>query len=548
MNSPEHGLNPYSFDPYLEQVRGLDFYRDDPFLQALLARHCPAELPSLGPALQELSRLVSQDWRGLADQVAQVELRPRLECFDAHNHRVDRLLRPQETLMLERGVFGLGLLSAKMPPWEQLAKRYLVHQLGEFGVLCPLACTEGLVALIAQNPDPARPELEAIRQHCQEGLEGEFGIGAQFMSEIQGGSDIPANVLEARPQGQGLYRLYGNKFFCSAMHADYAVVTAKVAGTQDLGTFIVPAYLPGEQASGRRNGYRINRIKWKMGTVELPTAEVEYEGALAYAVGPTNKGVANAVGIVLTLSRLAVGVSSAAAMTRAVREALLYAQFRQAFGQPVAYLPLAAGQLKALERDARRATAAVFQVHAMFFGLGRRLQAGLDSSEPLELRRARFDLRELIIIQKLCLAHAAVDVIRKAISMFGGHGVMEDFSSLPRLYRDAAVNELWEGPRNVLLMQLHRDLQRAAAWYPPSQFVASLLPGSSKAPELGQAMEDLLADSPFQGLDARSLERAAAWEKLVDRLFGLYQDQALAPLAQVHLLPPGLLKLPYLRD
>jgi alkylation response protein AidB-like acyl-CoA dehydrogenase len=537
--------NPYSFEAYLDLVRSLDFYQDDPFLQRVLAHFAPDEA-GIDSKLSEFSKKVSFRWRELADYVARPEVRPLLENYDAHNRRVDRFLRPAETRTLEKEIFGEGLFSAKTGPWENLTKRFLLHQLGEFGVMCPIACTEGLIALIRQFPDHGRPEVDRILRHCQEGLDGDFGIGAQFMSEIQGGSDIPSNLLEAVPEG-GDYRLYGTKFFCSAMHADYAVVTAKVSGSDQVGTFVVPAWLPGDKAREVRNGHSINRLKWKMGTAELPTAEVEYQGALAYAVGPTNRGVANAVGIVLTLSRLTVGISSASGMVRAAREALLYSEFRDVFGQKIYQFPLAAHQVRRLQDLARRTTAGAFKIYQLFVGQGRNLQPGLGGGESLELRRRRFDLRELIIMQKLVTAYQAVDAVRLAMSILGGHGVIEDFSALPRLYRDAAVNELWEGPRNVLLMQVLRDLSRVADWYPPQDFVASLLAGAPAETirEMGQALADLLARPPLE-LTSEDMGRAAAWEEFCDRLVKIYQELALAEVGSAPLVRKELLANPEL--
>ena len=366
--------NPYSFNAYLDLVKSLDFYRDDPFLHRVLA-HFASDEPGLDARLADFSQKVSFRWREMADYVARPEVRPLLENYDAHNRRVDRFLRPGETRTLEKEIFSEGIFSDSTGPWESLTKRFLVQQLGEFGVVCPMACTEGLIALIQQFPDHGQPELEHILQHCKEGLNGDFGIGAQFMSEIQGGSDIPSNLLEAVAQ-DGVYRLYGTKFFCSAMHADYAVVTAKVSGSDKVGTFVVPAWLPGDKVREIRNGYRINRLKWKMGTAELPTAEVEYDGALAYAVGPTDRGVANAVGIVLTLSRLTVGISSASSMVRAAREALLYSEFRDVFGQKICQFPLAALQVRKLQDLSRRTTAGAFKIYRMFVDQGRNPPAG----------------------------------------------------------------------------------------------------------------------------------------------------------------------------
>ena len=458
--------NTYSFSAFLECIQTIDFYRDDAFVRRMAGHYAVDEWPLLDEKLLAFSPKVSFRWRDLASEAARPEFRPFLQQYDAYNNRVDRIVRCRETEILEKEIFGEGMFSSQTSPWEHFLKRLLLHELGEIGVLCPIACTEGLIALIEAFPENRHPEVGRILTHCKEGIDGEFGLGAQFITEIQGGSDIPANLLEAVPQGD-FFRLYGNKFFCSAMQADYSVVTAKVKGTENIGTFVVPSWLPGDRERHVRNGYRINRLKWKLGTAELPTAEVDYDGALAYAVGPPDRGVANVVGIVLTLSRIAVGVSSAAAMLRAAREASLYSEFREAFGQRIGEFPLAAKQLRDVTRTAQRSTAGAFKIYDLYLRLGKRLQGGLGASKSGEEEKARFNLRELIIIQKLVTAYEAVDVIRKAISLFGGHGVIEDFSALPRLFRDATVNELWEGPRNVLLMQVFRDLQRVAAWYPP---------------------------------------------------------------------------------
>lgn len=528
--------NPYSFDEFLEKRNNFDFYRDDPFLQRTVQKYAGAEWESLHQTLLAFSPGVSLRWRDLADTIARPEARPYILHYDSHNHRIDRIVRPLETGVLEKEIFSLGLFSARTTAWEQFAKRLLLNQIGEAGVMCPLACTEGLIALIEHYPDSRTPELESILRHCKEGSDDGFGIGAQFMSEIQGGSDLPANLLEAVPDGN-IYRLYGNKFFCSAMQADYGVVTAKVSGTEKVGTFVVPSWLPGDKAGERRNGYNINRLKWKMGTAELPTVEVDYRGTISYAVGPVDRGVANAVGIVLTLSRIAVGMSSAAVMLRAAREALMYSRFRNVFDLKICQFPMAARQVNELVETAKRSTAGAFKLYDLFVKLGRKLQPGLKSSEPLDLMKKRFNLRELILLQKVVTAHDAVDVIRKAMSIFGGHGVMEDFSSLPRLFRDAAVNELWEGPRNVLLTQVYRDLQRASQWYDPAEFVGAILEGSpgDLVNHYSLLVKELLDKSIFiPGEEAMKV--AGRWEELCHGLFRAYQEQALVEVGPADIM------------
>jgi alkylation response protein AidB-like acyl-CoA dehydrogenase len=527
MSLPDRN-NPYSFENFLNRLHGFDFYADDPFFQKTLKYFAGDEFSELDGKLRAFSPKVSFRWRPLSDTGGKPNKLPYVEHYNAYNQRIDRIVRAAETLQLEQEILSEGLFSSKVTAWENMAKRYLLFQLGEFGVMCPITCTEGLVALIKQFPEDHTPEIKAILEHCTEGLDGEFGIGAQFMSEIQGGSDIPANLLEAVPQDDR-YRLYGSKFFTSAVHADYAVVTAKISGSEDIGTFVVPAWMPGNKEKEIRNNFGINRIKWKMGTAEVPTAELEYDGAVCYAVGPTNRGVANAVGIVLSLSRIAIGISSAANMTRAAREAQLYAEFRDVFGAKISEWALANQQVRDLIHEAQRCLAGVCKIYSLFLELGGRLQPGMASDEALEMRRRRFQLRELIIIQKLVTAYDAVDALRKGISIFGGHGVIEDFCSLSRIFRDAAVNELWEGPRNVLLMQLFRDIGRAAEFYPADEFLADLLSGApqTEIAELSRRAMEFAAEPPFQKLDEGSRRRAAAWEQFIVDIFRVYQETAL---------------------
>lgn len=529
--------NPYSYAEFLEIRDSFDFYRDDPFIQKVVEKYAAGEWERLQQKLLEFSPKVSFRWSRLAEKIAYPEVRPYIQHYDAYNRRVDRIVRPLEMHQLEKEIFSEGLFAEKTSPWEYFSKLFLLHQMGEAGVMCPVACTEGLIALINYYPDHGFPELDHIYRHCKEGLDGDFAIGAQYMTEIQGGSDIPSNLMEAEPDGR-YYRVYGSKFFCSAVHADYAVVTAKVTGSEKVGTFVVPSWLPGDKEKEKRNGYVINRIKWKLGTVELPTAEIDFHGALAYPIGPTDRGVANAVGIVLTLSRMAVGVSSAAIMTRAAREALLYSAFRDVFGEKINRHPLAVNQLAEIEAVAKRATAGAFKIYDLFLKLGRKLQPGLFSNEPPEMQKARFDLRELILLQKIFTSFEAVDTVRKAISIFGGHGVIEDFSSLPRLLRDVLVNELWEGPRNVLLMQIYRDLQRVFKFYSPGEFVLSLLKGGdeSEAKEMAAQFTEILGQYSLSGIDTGSLKAAAGWEQLCEKLFRSYQSIAVNEIGNAPLV------------
>lgn len=511
--------NPYSFDEFLAWRGAVDYYKDDAFLQQVLRHHCGSEFEAIDREARDLSRKASFRWRDLAEAAAVPERRPYVVHYDGHRHRIDRIVRPPETLAMEREVFGEKLFDNERPPWVKLAKMFLIYQNGEASIACPLTCTEGLVKLLERYGDT--PETRRILEHCRDGIDGEFAIGAQYLSEIQGGSDVPANVLEAVADG-AFYRLYGTKFFCSATHADYVVITAKPRGSETVGLFVMPSWLPGDKAREVRNGYTIDRIKWKMGTSELTTAELTFNGAVAYPVGPLDRGVANVVGIVLTYSRLTVGLSAAAFMTRAVREAKRYTEFREAFGQKIARFPLVQVQLAVIERSAKRTTAGAFKLYKEFLATER----GDASNED------KLAVRELVMLQKITASRDSTDVIRTAMSLFGGHGVMEDFSSLPRLYRDSAINELWEGPRNVLLTQLHTDLKKASSWLSPSAFVARVLRGAPEAlvRQLSAEIEPLVAHPSLVAPGDDTLDVCARWDELCDRLFHAYQDVAVSEI------------------
>ena len=524
MSLPDRN-NPYSFNPYLEWRRNVDYYADDPFLQRMLRAFAGPEAEAVDREAREFSRKASFRWRDLAERAATPENRPYMKHFDGHGNRIDRIVRPYETEVMEREVFSEGMFSDAVSPWARFMKIFLLSENSEAGIVCPLACTWGLAALLEKYAD--RPETQRILAHVKDGRDGEYAVGAQFVTEIQGGSDVPANLVEAVQEG-GEWRIYGRKFFCSAAQADYAVVTAKPSGSERVGCFVVPMWRDKEREI--RNGYTIDRLKWKMGTVELPTAEITFDGALAYPVGPLDRGVAIVVGIVLTISRLVVGIGGGAGMARGLREGRKYAEFRTAFGLPLHLFPMVAAQIAEYERCTRRTIAGSFRLYRDFIALPGGLAPGLTTREPLDLKRRRFEVRQLVMLQKITVAADTNDFARRGISLFGGHGVMEDFSIFPRMLRDGLVNELWEGPRNVLLTQMHRDFQRVAEWYPADEFVASVLRGAdpSLVGEFSGEIRELLSIPHLFEMNERTLEVCTRWDDFCGRLFHAYQDLALA--------------------
>jgi len=522
MSFPDRN-NPYSFNEFLEWRDKVDYYADDPFIQKVVKHYTGNAAAQVDSEAREVSKKASYRWRKMAESMAWPEKRPYMMHYDGHHNRIDRIVRPRETEIMESEIFGEKLFANDKSPWVKLIKMFITYQNGEACVACPITCTEGLVKLLEKYSDT--PETDRILKHCRDGIDGHVAIGAQYLSEIQGGSDVPSNVLEAVNEN-GTWKLYGSKFFCSATHADYVVVTAKPRGSEDVALYVMPSWMPGNKEKEIRNGYTIDRIKWKMGTSELTTGELTFNGAVAYPVGPLNRGVANVVGIVLTYSRLTVGLSAAAFMTRAVREAKKYSEFRDAFGVKIGMFPMVKGQIAEVEKFSKRTTAGAFRLYRDFLS-----QEGTDSSKDTpEMKRKRFAVRELIMMQKITASMDSTDVIRKAMSIFGGHGIMEDFSSLPRLYRDSAINELWEGPRNVLLTQMHRDLQKASEWYSPEDFVSDILKGADAAAVKGfsDELKFILAHKNLFTPDEETIRLCGQWDDFTKRFFHVYQDLALA--------------------
>jgi acyl-CoA dehydrogenase len=344
-------------------------------------------------------------------------------------------------------VWASGVLKAGA--WEQAAMLYLLTHAGEAGHACPVVCTAGLIRALRR---------EASANLCERFLppllEPDYALchrGAQFLTEIQGGSDVGANTTEAVPDGD-VWRLSGEKWFCSVADADQFVVTARPrgapGGTRGIGCFLVPRLVGGEP-----NGFTIERLKDKVGTRALATGEFTFHGALAYPIGALEDGFRIAAGVVLNTSRWLNAFGSAGLMRRAYLVAESFSRYREAFGHPIAEYPLVQENLAVMKAEAAAALASSLEVTAMVD----RIDAGTASEEDVAW------FRILVNANKLVTSLAATAVCRRGIEALGGNGTIEDFSPMPRLWRDAIVFESWEGTHNVLVAQVLRDLARMNA-------------------------------------------------------------------------------------
>jgi alkylation response protein AidB-like acyl-CoA dehydrogenase len=222
--------------------------------------------------------------------------------------------------------------------------------------------------------------------------------------------------------------------------------------------FLVPAFRDEDRRF--RNGYHIERLKDKLGTCELATAEVTFDGARAYPVGPLDRGLANLVAHVLVTSRFACASVAASSLRRAERIATAYADFRTAFGRKINEFPLVRETLAELRVVRERSLAAVVELLRMW-------ESAEDTGTETSVEA--LDFRYMLSLCKPVLTQDATRLLHEAMMLLGANGVEERFSPLPRLWRDAIVMETWEGPHNVLLTQALHDMVRYQVH--PAEFV-----------------------------------------------------------------------------
>ena len=360
--------------------------------------------------------------------------------------------------------------------------KLLVWGQAEAGHLCPVSMTYAVVPALRHAP-----ELAARFEPLLASSEYDFGlrdpetkrglVAGMSMTEKQGGSDVRANTTSAEPSGDGTYRLVGHKWFTSAPMSDLFLVLAHAPG--GLSCFLVPRVLPG----GERNAIRLQRLKDKLGNRSNASAEVEYDGAVGWLVGDEGRGVPTIMEMV-SATRLDAAAASAAGMRFGAVQAVHHARHRRAFGALLADQPLMANVLADLVVESDAATLLCLRLAAATD----RAAAGDDGEEAL--RRIALPVAKYWICKR-APAHAA-----EALECLGGNGYVEE-SPMPRLYREAPLNSIWEGSGNVTAL----DVLRAATTRPET--VEALVE------ELrATAGEDLRLDRAVEGCQRELLEAA----------------------------------------
>jgi putative acyl-CoA dehydrogenase len=378
---------------------------------------------------------------------------PVLHTHDRFGHRIDEVEFHPAWHELMR--IGIGHNTHALP-WihprsgvhvARAALGMLRHQVDE-GTSCPLTMSFAVIPSLRLQSELAAEWEPRVRssEYDPRFIPAVHKRGALFgmaMTEPQGGSDVRANTSQARPLGTGgpgaEYTIIGHKWFCSAPMCDAFLVLAQAQG--GLSCFLLPRWKP----DGTRNGFHILRLKDKLGNRSNASSEVEMRGAWARLVGEEGRGIATIMEMVRH-TRLDCAWASAATMRRAVAEATHHAAYRCAFGKRLIEQPLMKNVLADLCLESEAATA-----------LALRLARGFDESATDEGQR-RFT-RIATAIGKYWITKRAIAVVAEALECIGGNGYVEE-SPLPRLYRDAPLNSLWEGPGNVQCLDVLRAFQK----------------------------------------------------------------------------------------
>jgi len=375
---------------------------------------------------------------------------PELATHDRYGNRIDEVhFHPAWHILMQTSV-GLGLHAypwvdqGASPHTHRAAKFFMMSQV-EGGHGCPISMTYAAIPALAANPEIAAtwtpkfaerkytPRLVPIAEKAG-------AICGMGMTEKQGGSDVRANATRAtRTANEGEYTLEGHKWFCSAPMSDAFLVLAQTDG--GLSCFLLPRVLP----DGTRNPLAIQRLKDKLGNRSNASSEVEFHTTHAWLIGDEGAGVQTIVEMV-NQTRLDCIIGSASLMRQALAQAIHHAKYRHTFGKPLIKHVLMQNVLADLALETEAAT-------ALFLRLARAVDDTASNGNAAALKRIG------TAIGKYYVCKRAPVVAVEALECLGGNGYVEE-SIMPRLYREAPLNSIWEGSGNINALDILRILNK----------------------------------------------------------------------------------------
>ena len=407
---------------------------------------------------------------------------PELRTHDRYGHRINEVeFHPAwhalMTLGMAHQVHALPWNDAR--PGAHVARAalaFLMNQ-AENGVCCPLAMSFAAVPVLRRQPEVAalwEPRLRATAYDKRPipAADKTAATIAMAMTEKQGGSDVRANTTRAVPEGTGgpgaAYRLTGHKWFFSAPMSDAFLTLAYT--DEGLSCVLVPRWLP----DGTRNRFTLQRLKDKLGNRSNASSEIEYHDTWGLLIGEPGRGVATIIDMV-NHTRLDAAICSAALMRQALAQATHHAAHRSAFQKRLIDQPLMQNVLADLTVESEAATLLVMRVAQSFDAAARD-------------KAARSFARIVTAVAKYWVCKRAPGFVFEALECQGGNAYIEE-SVMPRLYREAPLNSVWEGCGNVICL----DILRAMAQDPATidTYRAELERARDADPRLDRTIDDL---------------------------------------------------------
>ena len=342
-------------------------------------------------------------------------------------------------LAVEAGIHNLPWAQPRAGAHVARAALAMLAAQNEAGHVCPISMTYAAVPVLQLHDQVARewiPRIHSTRYDpaFRPAPEKQGALVGMGMTEKQGGSDVRSNQTRAEPVGGGEYLLYGHKWFCSAPMSDAFLVLAQAPG--GLSCFLLPRWTPG----GKRNAFHLQRLKTKLGNRSNASSEVEFQGAWALRIGEEGRGVASIIEMVHH-TRLDCVIASAALMRRAFLEAIHHARYRHAFGKALIHQPLMRNVLADLAIESEAATLLMM-----------RLARSFDEGDRPFSRLA-------VALGKYWISKRTAPHVAEALECLGGNGYVEE-SLMPRLYREAPLNSIWEGSGNVVALDVLRAITK----------------------------------------------------------------------------------------
>ena len=440
---------------------GLNWYETDPTLQLTMAYYLqPNELAVAEPHLRRIGALMGGPVARWAEQTDRNP--PRLERYDRWGHDISQVIQPTSFTESKAAVLAAqkalkdDARSAGINPTLPLyAANYLLDQ-ADIGMGCALGTGGGMVKSLVAAYAPADVRDHVLAKFASGEWEGET---AQLLTERAGGSDLGALETTATRHGDS-WLLNGFKWFASNCDGQVFVVLAKPEGAPDSGRGVANFLVLRTRRDGSRNGIRIRRLKDKLGTRSVASGEVEFVDAEAFLlsgepggpdveIGPADgKGLGQMMELT-NAARLGIAMFALGNARRALVESLCYVRQRRAFGDALLDKPLIRRKLAEMIVDVEAAQALVFD------GTG-----FANHRQPRAVRQ-----RIAVPVTKLKVCRLGITMASDAIEMHGGNGYIETWP-VARLLRDAQVNTIWEGPDNILSLDVRRGIERSHAHEP----------------------------------------------------------------------------------